>query len=98
MRRSRNAPDPTHLLAVVGGSPLFGILDEDVRREVVARMEWCYVPGGDVVFGPGDPSDALFLVVHGRLRIFWDLDASGSIDAHEAVDDVGEGGVVGDIG
>lgn len=98
MRRSKNAPDPTHLRAVIGSSPLFGILPEDVRQTVLDALEWCYVPGGDVVFRPGDASDALFLVVHGRLRIFWDLDASGAIDPTEAVDEVGEGGVVGDVG
>jgi NTE family protein len=98
IRSSINTPDPTHLRTVLGRSPLFSVLDEAVREEVAARMSFGFVPGGEVLFQPGDPSDTLYLVVHGRLRIFWDLDASGHIEPHEAVDDIGEGGIVGDVG
>jgi NTE family protein len=98
IRPSINAPDPPHLRTVLGRSPLFSVLTEDEREEVAALLSFGFVPGGEVLFQPGDPSDTLYLVVHGRLRIFWDLDGSGRIEPHEAVDDIGEGGIVGDVG
>ncbi|MEQ1570889.1 MAG: cyclic nucleotide-binding domain-containing protein, partial [Myxococcota bacterium] len=98
MRRSANAPEPEHLRAVLGRCELLGGLGEAERAAVADALEWCYVPGGERVFGPGDPSDALYVVVHGRLRVYWDLDGSGRIDPQEQVDEVAEGGVVGDVG
>lgn len=97
-RPSANAPDPDHLWAVLGRSPLFGGLPEEARRRVAERLRWLYVPGGEALYRPGDPTDDLFLVVHGRLRVHLDLDRDGRIDADEVVDEVGEGGVVGDVG
>ena len=79
-------------------SPLFGVLPANERTEICAALQWCFVPGGEAVFRPGDPSDALYVVIHGRLRVLWDLDADGTIEAHEAVDDITEGGIVGDVG
>lgn len=98
VRASKNAPELAHVLAVLARSPLFGVLPEDTRQTVAGAFEWCYAPGGQAVLGPGDPPEAVFLVVHGRLRVFWDLDASGRVDVSEATSDVSEGGVVGDIG
>lgn len=98
VRPSANAPDPEHLKTVLARSPLFSVLPELIRQEIAQKMQFGFVPGGDVLFSPGDAPDTLYLVVHGRLRVFWDLDRSGQIEGREGVDDISEGGVVGDVG
>lgn len=97
MRRSDGPPDADHLRQVLARCPLFGALDPDVRDAVARDMQWCFVPGGQALLRPGDAPEALYLVVHGRLRVLWDLDNSGRIGATEAIDDLGDGGVVGDV-
>ncbi|MEZ4234975.1 MAG: cyclic nucleotide-binding and patatin-like phospholipase domain-containing protein [Myxococcota bacterium] len=97
VRPSADAPDPAHLRRVLARCPLFGAVSEEVRERIGAQMAWCYVPGGQALIRPGDPPESLYLVVHGRLRVLWDVDGSGVITAREAIDDLGEGGVVGDV-
>jgi predicted acylesterase/phospholipase RssA len=98
VRSSDGPPDPDHLRQVLARCPLFGALTPEERDAVSQTMTWCFVPGGQALLRPGDPSDALYLVVHGRLRVLWDLDGSGAIGALEAIDDMGDGGIVGDVG
>jgi hypothetical protein len=70
VRPSHCPPDPDHLRAVLARSPLFGPLPEAVRDEVARRMTWNYLPGGEALLRPGDASRWLYLVVHGRLRVY----------------------------
>ena len=50
-------------------SRLFGVLDGDVLSDVEAHLELVTLPGGEVLFRQGDPGDALYLVINGRLRV-----------------------------
>lgn len=87
-RPSATPPDPVHVRAVLERSALFGALPEAARDALAARLEWVFVPGAQALVEPGDPPRALFLVVHGRLRVQREREA-----AHE----LGEGEVAGDV-
>lgn len=49
---------------------LFKTLDEETLRAVEAEAEWVQLPGGETLFRQGDPGDALFVLMSGRLRVF----------------------------
>ena len=98
MRPCATAPEPDHLLAVLARTALLGRLSEAERARVAERLTFHFVPGGEAVVRPGDRADAVWIVIHGRLRTWWDIDGSGRIEPHEAVDELGEGGLIGDVG
>ncbi len=47
---------------------IFGELSEQSLREVEGALELVHLPGGEPLFGEGDPGDAMYVVVGGRLR------------------------------
>ena len=47
---------------------LFGISDPQTFHELEAAVEWRRVPAGDVLIRQGEPSDAMYVVVTGRLQ------------------------------
>ncbi|MEQ1501904.1 MAG: cyclic nucleotide-binding domain-containing protein [Myxococcota bacterium] len=55
-----------HLSALL--DPLLGGIDPALRAEVIARTRWLELKRGDVLYRTGDPADALYMVVSGRLR------------------------------
>ena len=48
---------------------LFEGLDEPVQRALRAELELVLVRGGEALVRQGDPSDALYVVIQGRLRV-----------------------------
>jgi CRP-like cAMP-binding protein/predicted acylesterase/phospholipase RssA len=48
---------------------LFEHLDEPVLRGLRAELELVLLRGGEVIVRQGEPSDALYLVINGRLRV-----------------------------
>jgi predicted acylesterase/phospholipase RssA/CRP-like cAMP-binding protein len=60
-----------------------------VAAEVVELATWIHLEAGDVLFAEGDPSDAGYLVVSGRL---------GVVQGDSHVGEVGRGEVVGEMG
>ena len=50
-------------------SPLFRALDRRSLRALGDAAEWRDYRGGEYLFRRGQPGDALFLVVHGRVRV-----------------------------
>jgi len=64
----------------------------ELLAELERCFEWMIVPGGSCLFRKGDPPEALYLVVHGRLRLLLD-NAGGTGRSHE----VGPGEVVGEM-
>eukprot|EP01136_Pigoraptor_vietnamica_P005903 Opistho-1_new@38176 len=46
------------------------ILDEDALQRVRQRLRWVEVPGGETLMRQGEPGDALYLLVSGRLRVY----------------------------
>ncbi len=46
----------------------FGPLDEQVLAEIIAQCEWIECQGGDTLFLQGDPGNAAYFLISGRLR------------------------------
>ncbi|RZU38425.1 NTE family protein [Fluviicoccus keumensis] len=46
----------------------FGQLEPGVLEEILAQCEWRECEGGDTLFRQGDPGDAAYFVISGRLR------------------------------
>ena len=57
------------LQAEPAGIHLFEGLDEPVKRALRAELDLVLVRGGEAVVRQGDPSDALYVVIQGRLRV-----------------------------
>jgi CRP-like cAMP-binding protein len=75
-------------------SNLFGAIDSAALRELEAALEWQHLAAGELLFRSGDPSDALYIVINGRLSVTV-TDALGSTSA---VGEVRRGETVGEIG
>jgi NTE family protein len=69
-----------------------GILDEAAIQKVRQRLRWVEVAGGETLMRQGEPGDALYMLVSGRLRVY--------IDEHEQrriVREIARGEVVGEM-
>ncbi|MEW5869600.1 MAG: cyclic nucleotide-binding and patatin-like phospholipase domain-containing protein [Chloroflexota bacterium] len=47
---------------------LFGELDKATLNELQSNLEWLHLNSGQVLFRQGDPGEAMYIVVQGRLR------------------------------
>ncbi len=89
--RPVDVPVPGQLASHPGLLQLFGD-DEDVRKRFEAEAKRVLLPGGHVLFREGDPSDHLYLVVHGRLQV-----SAERIDGtRHIVGEIGSGGICGE--
>jgi len=61
------------LAVALEASVMFGDLAEPTLRELEAELESAWIEAGTTLFRQGDPGDALYLVVSGRLRVCVDL-------------------------
>ncbi len=52
---------------------LFGPIETQVMRFIESKVAWRHLGSGQVLIRKGDPGDAMFIVVNGRLRIVNDL-------------------------
>jgi NTE family protein len=68
-------------------------VQEPVLREVADRLERVALPGGQTLLRQGEPGDALYLVVSGRLRAYV-RDGEGT---ERAVRDMGRGQLIGEM-
>jgi predicted acylesterase/phospholipase RssA/CRP-like cAMP-binding protein len=48
---------------------LFGALDEATRAHIESETSWVLLPRDQVLFREGDPGDALYVVLQGRLQV-----------------------------
>lgn len=71
----------------------FGQLDDDRLGELEAQCQWLLCEGGSVLFNTGDPGDAAFFLVSGRLRA---VDV-GSDGKRVLVGDIAPGESVGEL-
>ena len=60
-------PARRELLLRLASLPLFAGLDAQTLSDLADTMEWLVLPGGAELFAQGDVSDALYVVLHGRL-------------------------------
>ena len=73
---------------------IFGALDEAARRSVEGELSWVYLQRDEILFREGDPADALYVVLQGRLQVVRER-AGRPI---EVVTEIGRGQPVGEIG
>ena len=66
MQRSDD-PARRELLLRLAALPLFAGLDANTLSDLADAMEWLALPGGALLFAQGDVSDALYVLIHGRL-------------------------------
>ena len=91
-RQARERMDRTLVAAMVG--ELLGADDAALIEEIVGRIRWRHLEAGDVLFERGDPSDAAWFVVSGRLLVQVPSQDGGEDLARE----LGKGEVVGELG
>ena len=73
----------------------FGLADEEALSTVLAKVEWHHLTRGDVLIAEGEPSDAIYFVVRGRLLATrFSHDRGGQARLAE----IGQGEVVGETG
>lgn len=58
-----------HLSSALRRSELFGSLDHTLLREVEAAMQLVSLAAGETLFRRGEPGDAAYLVISGRLAV-----------------------------
>jgi predicted acylesterase/phospholipase RssA/CRP-like cAMP-binding protein len=86
---------PQILRAQLAGmlADIFGPLDTAALRDLQAELEWLHLFAGSTLFKQGDPGDALYLVVNGRLRVVR-IDAGGG---ERVMNEIGRGECVGEF-
>jgi predicted acylesterase/phospholipase RssA/CRP-like cAMP-binding protein len=67
---------------------LFDAADPAVLAEIEGNAEWVSVGGGQTLFRRGEPGDAAYIVISGRLRI---------VDGARALNEVGAGETLGEM-
>ena len=72
---------------------LFGSMDLAALRDVENAVTWTTIESGGVLFRQGDPADAAYVVVSGRMRVTA-RDARG---VEQPIGEVGRGETVGEI-
>jgi NTE family protein/lysophospholipid hydrolase len=81
----------TRLMDVL--TSLLGDVDPAVAHNLQAELQWVHLDRGEILFQQGDPGDALYIVVHGRLRI----SAADATCIERVIGEVGAGEAVGDF-
>jgi predicted acylesterase/phospholipase RssA/CRP-like cAMP-binding protein len=72
---------------------LIGTVDSTLVQAIAERMDWVDLEAGDVLFREGDPSDAAYFVITGRVLV------SAARPSGEAIlREVGRGEVIGELG
>lgn len=71
----------------------FGEVNEDELEAIVKNSLWLTVLGGEKLFAQGDNSDALFLLVHGRMKAFRTQE-----DKRAVLGEISPGELIGEMG
>ena len=82
----------SEILRFLAATVLLRDLDPASLAKLAERMEVQFVPAGTVVIRQGDPGDALFVVVNGRLRVSVRREGSDF-----AIAEVGRGELIGEM-
>lgn len=72
---------------------VFGDFDEEMLREIMPRLEWVLLGGGEVLLEQGSAEDSLYFVLSGRLRAV----ATGPDGARTVLGEVARGETVGEM-
>jgi len=87
-------PDRSDRPALLRSLELLDTLDDAALAAIEEAVQWIEVPAGDTVFREGDPSDAVYFVVFGRLAIV----KRGEGDHPHVVREIGAGQPIGELG
>ena len=89
---ARERIDRSQVAAII--TDLFGTDDARLVQDVLNKLEWRHLEAGDVLFTEGDPSDAAYFVVSGRLTAHAAGDQARDICPRELI----AGQIVGELG
>jgi predicted acylesterase/phospholipase RssA/CRP-like cAMP-binding protein len=95
MNSENPAFDPTRLLLALRRSDLFASLSADAMTALQAQLTPVTLMSGEVLFKEGEPSDSLYIVVSGRLRV---VSRATDDQSERLVADLGHGEIVGEMG
>jgi NTE family protein len=71
----------------------FGDIDEDTLGQLWPRLTWTELAGGDALVRQGEPGDAMYLLVSGRLRAY----VQGEAETAQLVGEITRGELVGEM-
>ncbi len=78
---------------------LFGPLDDATAADIEGRLLWLDLAAGERLIKQGDPSDRLFIIITGRMRVTRTTHARrGEAPAEVVVRELGPGDTVGETG
>jgi predicted acylesterase/phospholipase RssA/CRP-like cAMP-binding protein len=66
----------------------------DVLEQIETWLEWLTLGSGEILFRDGEPGDALYVVISGRIRVL----SAGQDGRAEATAEVGRGELLGEMG
>ncbi|MBV8100287.1 MAG: cyclic nucleotide-binding domain-containing protein [Verrucomicrobia bacterium] len=95
MRFENPAFDPTRLILALRRSTLFASLSADAMAALQAQLTPLTLMSGEVLFREGDPSDSLYIVISGRLRV---VSRAVEDQSERVLGDLGHGEIVGEMG
>jgi lysophospholipid hydrolase len=95
MNSENPAFDPTRLLLALRRSDLFASLSADAMTALQAQLTPVTLMSGEILFKEGEPSDSLYIVISGRLRVF---SRATDDQSERLVADLGHGEIVGEMG
>ena len=85
---------PDDVVALLAGTSLFADFDAASLHKMVPAFEYHRIRGGETLLQQGEPSDGMYVVLAGRLRVFVE-EANGD---ERMVGEVGRGECVGEMG
>ena len=95
MNSENPAFDPTRLLLALRRSDIFASLSADAMTALQAQLTPVTLMSGEILFKEGEPSDSLYIVISGRLRVF---SRATDDQSERLVADLGHGEIVGEMG
>jgi NTE family protein len=95
MNSENPAFDPTRLLLALRRSDLFASLSAEAMTALQAQLTPVTLMSGEVLFKEGEPSDSLYIVISGRLRV---VSRAADDQSERLVADLGHGEIVGEMG
>jgi predicted acylesterase/phospholipase RssA/CRP-like cAMP-binding protein len=95
MNSENPAFDPTRLLLALRRSDLFASLSAEAMTALQAQLTPVTLMSGEPLFQEGEPSDSLYIVISGRLRV---VSRATDDQSERLVADLGHGEIVGEMG
>src|SRR6201981_3983665 len=87
--------EPNRLLLALRRSNLFASLSAEAMAALEAQLTPVTLMSGEVLFKEGEPSDSLYIVISGRLRV---VSRAPEDQSERLVADLGHGEMVGEMG